>query len=224
MLTVENLQILGASIFGVVFVVTFLVIAVRFPNPTDFQQTVFRIILALSAAGVASMIPGFINLEMGASQGLALRAGGAIAVFTLVYFFNPAKPDKGKSESTETPAGFSTPPDWAFRKDVRALKDALEALPLSQRLILSAIAKRGRALSPSDFTENPDLNFTRREIVYMCRELEAKSFIETRDYTDKEYVISKAVWDTLGKATKSFLSELPGDEKLRSSKTTESST
>jgi hypothetical protein len=212
MLTVENLQILGASLFGVVFVVTFLVIAVRFPNPTEFQRTVFRIILALSAAGVAAMIPGFISLEMGASQGLALRAGGAIAVFTLVYFFNPAKPHRDKGDSSKAPP--ESLPDWAFRKDVRALKEALKALPLSQRLILSTIAGSGRALRPDDFTENPTLNFTRREIVYMCRELESKCFIETRTYTDMEYAISKAVRDTLGKATTKFLSDLPGHEKL----------
>lgn len=77
----------GAYVFGIVFVVLILVIAVFIPNPTSFQYTVFRIVLALAAAGVAAMIPGFISVEVGN----AVRAGGAIAVFVIVFFFSPAK-------------------------------------------------------------------------------------------------------------------------------------
>jgi hypothetical protein len=218
-LTVENLQIAFASLFGVIFVGAFLIIAARFPNPTTFQQTIFRVILALSAAGVAAMIPGFISVEIGAVQGLALRAGGAIAVFTLVYFFNPAERGPGPSHAVATSSAESPRlPDWAIRRDARALKDELVKLPLSQRLILSIIAKSGRALRPDDFLEHPDNKFTRREIIYMCRELDQNSFIETRDYTDKEYAISKAVSDTLGGATKRLLAALPADEQLRSNR------
>lgn len=67
----------GAYIFGIVFIVLILVIAIFIPNPSSFQYTVFRIVLALAAAGVAAMIPGFISVEVGN----AVRAGGAIAVF-----------------------------------------------------------------------------------------------------------------------------------------------
>lgn len=73
--------------FGCVFVATLLVVAMFFPAPTPFQYMVFRIVLALAAAGIAAMIPGFINV----SAGRAVRAGGAIAVFVIVYFFSPAK-------------------------------------------------------------------------------------------------------------------------------------
>lgn len=163
------------------------------------------------------MIPGFISVEMGEAKGLALRAGGAIAVFTLVYFFNPAHRSAEMLPTSDTTTFKPLPnPDWAIRKDARALKEELTKLPLSQRVILSVIAKSGRALRPDDFLENQDIGFTRREIIYMCRELDAKSFIETRDYTDKEYSISKLVSDTLGGTTKSFLSALPGNEQLRS--------
>jgi hypothetical protein len=46
-----------AYVFGVVFIVVLLVVALFIPNPTAFQYTVFRIVLAVAAAGVASMIP-----------------------------------------------------------------------------------------------------------------------------------------------------------------------
>ena len=67
--------------FGVVFVGLVLSLAVLIPEPTAFQYTVFRIVLALSAAGVATMIPGFLQVEVGPK----LRAGGALAVFVVVY-------------------------------------------------------------------------------------------------------------------------------------------
>jgi MFS family permease len=71
--------------FGVVFVAALMIIAMFFPSPTPFQYTVFRIVLALAAAGIAALIPGLISIQMP-----WVRAGGAIAVFVLVYNFSPA--------------------------------------------------------------------------------------------------------------------------------------
>ena len=75
-----------AYLFGVIFVVVLLVVAFTVPNPTDFQYTVFRIILALAAAGVAAMIPGFLQVTVSNW----IRAGGALAIFVIVYFYAPA--------------------------------------------------------------------------------------------------------------------------------------
>jgi len=72
--------------FGIIFVVVLLILAIKFPNPTPFQYTVFRIVLALAAGGVAGMIPGFLTIEISKW----LRAGGALAVFVIVYFYSPA--------------------------------------------------------------------------------------------------------------------------------------
>jgi hypothetical protein len=83
-------QVVIAFVFGIAFVVTLLVLAVKFPNPTPFQYTVFRIVLALAAAGVAAMIPGIIKVEMSAGEKFAVGAGGALAVFVIVFFKNPA--------------------------------------------------------------------------------------------------------------------------------------
>lgn len=73
-------------VFGVMFLIGLSVLSISLPNPTLFQYTVFRIILALAAAGVAAFIPGFIQVEVNTW----VRAGGAIAVFVMVYFFSPA--------------------------------------------------------------------------------------------------------------------------------------
>jgi hypothetical protein len=48
-------------------------------------------VLALAAAGAGAMIPGFINLDLKPTEGLIVRAGGALAVFVIVFFFNPAR-------------------------------------------------------------------------------------------------------------------------------------
>jgi len=71
--------------FGVAFVVLLLVLAIFFPNPTDFQYFIFRTVIALAASGVAALIPGLLHVELPAA-----RAGGALAVFILVYQFSPA--------------------------------------------------------------------------------------------------------------------------------------
>lgn len=75
-----------AFTFGVVFVIVILIIAVKFPRPTEFQYGVFKIVLALAAAGIAAVIPGFLHVHIST----IVRAGGAIAVFVIVFFFNPA--------------------------------------------------------------------------------------------------------------------------------------
>src|ERR1700683_5554384 len=72
--------------FGIIFVVVLLILAIEFPNPTPFQHTVFRIVLALAAGGVAAMIPGFLTIEVSKW----LRARRALGVFVNVYFYSPA--------------------------------------------------------------------------------------------------------------------------------------
>ena len=76
-----------AFAFGVIFVTVILLIALFVPRPTTFQYTVFRIILALAAAGVAAEIPGILKINIRKW----LTASGALAVFVIVYFYSPAK-------------------------------------------------------------------------------------------------------------------------------------
>ncbi len=53
------------------------------PDPSESQYLVFRIMLALGAAGVAAAIPGFLNVN----YKNIISAGGALAVFVVVLFF-----------------------------------------------------------------------------------------------------------------------------------------
>lgn len=86
-----TLQVAIAFVFGLVFVIALIALAVKFPHPTPFQYNVFRSVFALAGAGVAAMIPGFIDLDLSGKSGLLLRAGGALAVFVVLFFFNPAR-------------------------------------------------------------------------------------------------------------------------------------
>jgi hypothetical protein len=70
----------------VVFVAILLILAIFFSTPTPFQYLVFKTVLSLAAAGIAAMVPGFLQVSLATW----LRAGGALAVFVIVYFYNPA--------------------------------------------------------------------------------------------------------------------------------------
>ena|SRR5438477_12604636 len=72
-----------------IFVVALLILAIVIPNPTAFQYWVFRVILALAAAGVGAALPGFITLAIPIWLKGSLHAGGALALFALVYLVNP---------------------------------------------------------------------------------------------------------------------------------------
>ena len=83
-------QIVLAFIFGLGFVITLVVLAIKFPEPTPFQYSVFRVVLSLAAAGVGAMFPGFLDVSMNPSAAFVLRALAVLAVFVVVYFWNPA--------------------------------------------------------------------------------------------------------------------------------------
>lgn len=90
----KKLQTILAFAFGTVFVIVLIVIAFIEPNPSSFQYTIFRVVLALAGGGAVAVFPGFIEVKFGNW----LRAGGALAVFTIVYFYNPAS----LNESTQS--------------------------------------------------------------------------------------------------------------------------
>lgn len=78
-------EILAAFVFGCVFLTVILIVAFFKPDPTPFEYTVYRIIIALAAAGVGAILPGFLDVRFKNW----LRAGGALALFVIVYFFPP---------------------------------------------------------------------------------------------------------------------------------------
>ena len=62
------------------------VIAIFVPHPSSFQMFVFRILAALGAAGIGASLPGFIGFKTP-----AVTAGGAVALFVLIYLVNPPR-------------------------------------------------------------------------------------------------------------------------------------
>lgn len=76
-----------AFVFGVTFVVILLLIAIFDRKPTPLAIFIYRVVLALAAAGIGAVLPGLIDVNINP----IVRAGGAIALFVLVYMFKPAE-------------------------------------------------------------------------------------------------------------------------------------
>jgi len=79
-----------AFLFGCVALGIVLWLSFRGQSLSDQQFEILRIVLALAGGGVGAVIPGFLDLTVKASTELALRAGGALAVFAVLYFWSPA--------------------------------------------------------------------------------------------------------------------------------------
>lgn len=71
---------------GIALTITILILVIFIPCPTASQYFVFRIIIALAAAGLTAVIPGIFNISL--ANGVT--AGGAMAILAVVYFFDPA--------------------------------------------------------------------------------------------------------------------------------------
>ena len=81
-----NVNVTLISVLGVIFTLVILIIAFIFPNLTPFQYTVCRIILAVSVAGIATLLPGSLEVKLPGG----VKAAGALAVFAIIYLKNPA--------------------------------------------------------------------------------------------------------------------------------------
>lgn len=91
-----------AAFAGVVFIVVLIVIAIEVPNPTGFQYWVFRVVLSSAAAACGALIPGFLTVNMSLGTAVAIRSSGALALFVLVYFLNPAELMAGANQPPST--------------------------------------------------------------------------------------------------------------------------
>lgn len=94
-------EVIAAFVFGCIFLTAILIIALLKPNPTPFEYTIFRIVIALAASGVGAILPGFLDVRFKSW----LRAGGALALFVIVYFFPPVAmpvdPDPGPEPKSD---------------------------------------------------------------------------------------------------------------------------
>src|SRR5882762_9700379 len=87
-------QVIAALTTGVAFLVALLGIGCYMtfrtnPNPIPPEaMLIFRVVLALAAAGFAVVLPGFLQIE-GQVLSFSVRAAGSLAVFLVVYRVNP---------------------------------------------------------------------------------------------------------------------------------------
>ncbi len=75
---------------GMLFLVALLAISLIWPDPTPFQLRVQVSILALAAAGFATVISGLLNITTHLGRQVVIGATGALAVLVLFYLWNPA--------------------------------------------------------------------------------------------------------------------------------------
>jgi|GEM_PF-5057316 len=78
-------QILVGFLTGVAFLLLLLHLVSTTPCPTTPQKYFYQVVLALSAAAFAAIIPGVLDVKL--SNGVT--AGGAFGVLVLVFFFVP---------------------------------------------------------------------------------------------------------------------------------------
>jgi hypothetical protein len=94
-----DVKTLIAFVFGAIFIITILVFTAVVKDPSPTAVWTYRIILALAAAGVAAILPGFIDIKY---KGF-VQAGGAIGVFVLILLAFPA-PDAAPKPASPNPA------------------------------------------------------------------------------------------------------------------------
>jgi hypothetical protein len=73
-----------ACSLGVIFLAVLMCVAIFDRRPTGTSMFIYRVILSLAAAGFGAVLPGLINIDIP-----FVRAGGALALFVLVYRINP---------------------------------------------------------------------------------------------------------------------------------------
>jgi tetratricopeptide (TPR) repeat protein len=85
-----TLEVLLAFIFGVIFCAILAYAGLRKEPITDPGQFfILRVLAGISAAGVAAVIPGMLNFQMGQGKLFIVRGAGALAVFAIIYLVNP---------------------------------------------------------------------------------------------------------------------------------------
>lgn len=85
-------QTITSVTIGMICLIVVVSLAVNIPEPSKWQQFIFRGFFALALAAVAVIIPGFLKIDMrskGVGQYFKLIAGGAIAIFLIIWLVNP---------------------------------------------------------------------------------------------------------------------------------------
>lgn len=96
----HRLETLLAFGFGFVFCGVLAYAGLRSEPITDPGQFfLLRVLASISAAGVAAVIPGMLDIQIGQGKLFAIRGAGALGVFVLVFAVNPPELVRPASES-----------------------------------------------------------------------------------------------------------------------------
>jgi hypothetical protein len=90
--SMSTVQIIGFA-FGGVLLFSLLGVAVwlsmRREDPPPFPMLIFRILIALGAGGIGGIVAGWLSVQLHLGDSLAIDAVGGLALFVIVYFYNP---------------------------------------------------------------------------------------------------------------------------------------
>lgn len=78
------------ALTGVLFILLGLGLAFYFGCPNTLQQRLILATFALGAGGFGGEIAGFLKVDLSLTQKATISAGGAMAVFIILFFFVPA--------------------------------------------------------------------------------------------------------------------------------------
>lgn len=162
--------VLAAFLIGVVLIFRILSLEERIPNPTETQFNIIRSVIALAGSAFATGITGFLTIQFHWSRGKRIVAGGALAVFVILYFVSPAIPNISKplvdkaGHTLESPANEAEKGVLQLQDDIMELRQYKESVqyPDSRRKLKDASYLAKRILSFRD----DDLNPRRRYIKY----------------------------------------------------------
>ncbi len=66
----------------------FVVVLRKEPFADQNQVVLVRTVLSLAVGVIGAVVPGFLQIDLG-GKGVAIRAGGALALFVITFFFSP---------------------------------------------------------------------------------------------------------------------------------------
>src|SRR5690242_20511838 len=77
-------------ILGILGIASMVRLAVAIPEPTEAQFNVIRTVIALGGAACTMTLTGFLSIKVPLPAKGSIVGGGTLAVFLVLYFFNPA--------------------------------------------------------------------------------------------------------------------------------------
>jgi hypothetical protein len=81
-----------AAVIGLVLAAVATVLAFTFAKATPLQRQIILTLAALAGGAIATEIPGFLSVDLSLGQKTGIAAGGALAVFIILYFWSAKTP------------------------------------------------------------------------------------------------------------------------------------